>query len=617
MPFLKELYNGVNTFPYYYGGQGNFSQTSLPYSDDIRENGYSEQPYVQVGIDPDTQYTLFDDGFIRGGIINTGLSVFRDEIRLGKFLTDVKSGVKGPLFLTKQIGLNRSNPQFENEAGVDGESNNRQNGFRNRSYNREYNLLDVSINAASSPFGLHYDQNGLITGQRSYAGNYQNGEEGIAAANMTSFDEGNFRANRLVSYFEDMSIYPDDYVLKVQDGGSDSVYGLGDTIIRRVRDTGPLNDATTDKPLSSWDYYTINNFDTEWDKLFTQKQPTIPSTSEGNYNKDFKDFRSISDNNINSTDYPVYNIENRLGTATNLNPSYKNIEGTDKYAFQSNTLKVDSINTININTAAEFYGASNGATNLASQNTNLFTSNQYSINEDNLSGYFGRDIIKFRIEVNNNDAPGSNNNEVLAFRAYINSMDDDFEAKWNEYRYMGRGEPFFVYEGFSRDISLSFTIFSHTAQEMAPLYSKLNYLMSSLTPDYSSQLLMRGNYHYLTIGDYIYRQPGIITSLRLSNFFDHNWEIALKQPEQALAGTGEDLDQYELPKSLVVGLTFKPIHTFVPRRNTKDNYTAPFVTPDIKAYNYGYKVITQDGRQVNSNKYLPITKRITKVDTSL
>ena len=45
------------------------------------------------------------------------------------------------------------------------------------------------------------------------------------------------------------------------------------------------------------------------------------------------------------------------------------------------------------------------------------------------------------------------------------------------------------------------------------IWNKMNYLMSSLAPDYNKQLLMRSNYHYLTIGDYIYRQPGIIKSL--------------------------------------------------------------------------------------------------------
>ena len=129
--------------------------------------------------------------------------------------------------------------------------------------------------------------------------------------------------------------------------------------------------------------------------------------------------------------------------------------------------------------------------------------------------------------------------------------------------------------------------------------------MSSLTPDYSNNSLMRGNYHYLTVGDYVYRQPGVITSLRLSNFFDHNWEIAVNEPDDTLS---TDYQQYELPKYLKVGLTFKPIHTFLPRRNTIGNYTAPFITPDIKAYQYGSVEKIKDTVTVQNNKYLPIIK---------
>ena len=620
MPFLKDLYNGVDTFPYYYGGMGNFSQTSLPYGNDVRGGGNSGQPYVQVGIDPEPQFGQFDDGLIRGGFLDTTLAVFRDEIRLGKFLTGIGStnlenGVKGPLFLTKQIGLNRSNPQFENLNDSTSDK---------RTYNREYNLASIPLNAASSPFGIHFDQNGLIIDNKSYAGDYQNGVPGIAADNMTSFQEGNFKSNRLVSYFEAMSTQPDEYILKAQDGGSDSLYGIGRTVTSRVRNTGPLNDATTNKldissqgGANSWSYNTINNFNTDWDNLFNSDQSTLPISSQDNFNKDFKDFRSIT-GTTPSKNYPSYNVENRIGVSTNKNAAYKNNPGQNTYSWQSQTGAVDSINTINITRAGTFYANSGTAT--SAQKPELFQNgDQY---KDRLSGFFGRDIIKFRIEVNNNDKPGVNNNEVLAFRAYLNNMDDDFEAKWNEYRYMGRGEPFFVYEGYSRDISLSFTVFAHTPEEMAPIWNKINYLASSLTPDYSDRLLMRGNYHYLTVGDYVYRQPGVITSLRLSNFLDHNWEIALNEPEQRTTGTGGDFQQLEMPKSFVVGMSFKPIHTFVPRRNTIDKYTAPFFTPDMKAYaGYGGKVVTtnnlyntvnNDGNIVENiqtvyqNKYLPI-----------
>ena len=75
MPFLSDLANGVDSFPYYYGGLGNFTQKSIPYDGDIPGYGYSGQPYVQVGINPDLQFQPYGgDNLIRGGLLNTGLA---------------------------------------------------------------------------------------------------------------------------------------------------------------------------------------------------------------------------------------------------------------------------------------------------------------------------------------------------------------------------------------------------------------------------------------------------------------------------------------------------------------------------------------------------------------
>ena len=171
------------------------------------------------------------------------------------------------------------------------------------------------------------------------------------------------------------------------------------------------------------------------------------------------------------------------------------------------------------------------------------------------------------------------------------NFDDGMTAKWNPYRYMGRGEEFYVYEGFTRDISVAFTIFAHSPEEMKPIYRKLNYLLSSFAPDYSPQLKMRGNIGYLTVGDYLYRQPGIFTDIKLTGMLDSHWEIALNDPED-----GSDKNQYELPKHIKASMSFKPIHTFLPRKVQKGKYTdSPFITIDKKAYP------TQGGA---TNKYL-------------
>ena len=51
---------------------------------------------------------------------------------------------------------------------------------------------------------------------------------------------------------------------------------------------------------------------------------------------------------------------------------------------------------------------------------------------------------------------------------------------------MGRGEKFYKYQSFKRDISLSFTIVAQSEQELYGMYKKLNYLASSLAPKYTT-----------------------------------------------------------------------------------------------------------------------------------
>jgi hypothetical protein len=65
----------------------------------------------------------------------------------------------------------------------------------------------------------------------------------------------------------------------------------------------------------------------------------------------------------------------------------------------------------------------------------------------------------------------------------------------------------------------------------------------------------------LTIGNYLYRQPGVIKSLTYT--IDNNvpWEISINDPE-----TPGGSPLYELPHVLNVSMTFAPIHDFLPRK---------------------------------------------------
>jgi hypothetical protein len=169
------------------------------------------------------------------------------------------------------------------------------------------------------------------------------------------------------------------------------------------------------------------------------------------------------------------------------------------------------------------------------------------------------DLVKFRIAAIDNNNPSFKT--FMHFRAFLDSMSDSYSANWNGIQYLGRGEQFFTYGGFTRQISLGWTVAAQSKQELIPMYKKLNYLASLLAPDYSSNGYMRGNLVQLTIGGYLYEQPGFITGLTF-DMSESTWEIAINDKGQGTDGTVK-----ELPHIIkVTGFSFTPIHRFIPKK---------------------------------------------------
>ena len=170
------------------------------------------------------------------------------------------------------------------------------------------------------------------------------------------------------------------------------------------------------------------------------------------------------------------------------------------------------------------------------------------------------DLCKFRIAVIDNDK-GDGTATYIHFRAFIDGFSDNYNADWGSVRYVGRAEELYNYEGFNREISLDFTVYAQSKAELIPMYKKLNYLASTLAPDYNSAGFMRGNFVRLTVGGYLYEQPGIIMGLNYTVPMESTWEIALNEDG------GNDQSVKELPHMIkVTGMTFKPIQEFIPAK---------------------------------------------------
>ena len=148
----------------------------------------------------------------------------------------------------------------------------------------------------------------------------------------------------------------------------------------------------------------------------------------------------------------------------------------------------------------------------------------------------------------------------LAFRAFLDTFDDSFNAQWNSTKYLGRADSFYTYGGFERSINIGFKIAAPSREEMMPLYQKAATLASVTAPTYGDNgRFMRGSIAKVTVGDYIYEQPGIIESVQYTWQKDYPWEISFQNPE-----LGDKKGDQVLPHVLDVSISFKVIHDFLP-----------------------------------------------------
>jgi len=222
------------------------------------------------------------------------------------------------------------------------------------------------------------------------------------------------------------------------------------------------------------------------------------------------------------------------------------------------------------------------------------------------SSEYVNDLVKFRIAVIDNDSPSFKT--FIHFRAFLDSMSDSYNSTWNGFNYLGRGEQFYTYGGFTRTLSLSWTVAAQSKQELIPMYKKLNYLASSLAPDYSpgtsegaSNRYMRGNLVQLTVGGYVYEQPGFITALTYDVPSESPWEIGIGSNENG----NEDGTVKELPHIIkVTGFSFTPIQRFIPQLQNNGFGSTNSISGSGFVNNYGperYIALANGNNEKNNN----------------
>ena len=363
-------------------------------------------------------------------------------------------------------------------------------------------------------------------------------------------------------------------VLYEYPGGPGSLYGVGDTTIRRYTDTKSAIDPFTGqlKRIPALIQYTNSYLKDKGGKpayIKNKLNPTKASKSaippyQGDHSvglskADLTKPRSFGDMN---SDYrhayisKFQNIKHTTGKHIRREQRFQTGDPGASFNFwRDGAIDVNTKNDITIDkiNALDILKTGDGTNN--------------SLDHSDI-----KDMVRFHIEAINTDNPLQA--ETMVFRAFLDDWSDDYTGNWNAMKYNGRGEEFYTYDGFKRTTSFSFKIAAQTRYELKPLYRKLNYLVSQTAPDYKN-MRMRGNFVKISIGDLMDRTPGIITSVGLKWQKDYPWEIAIE---------GGDTEMLQLPHCLDVSVKFTPIHSFVPQKGKRDangnlKELSPFILP--------------------------------------
>lgn len=516
---------------------------SLKYGSDRPGGGYSGQPYIQTNIppsnliaaEPDTRggagntdpiYRINSTGGldfpIRGGAINfqLGNQTFTlssqiDKSRIKKFFEDAP---RGKAFIDKQVGLQLSNPKMETGNTLMGfnQSNPLPGLLENtRVYNLGKNTLaQVGVQGT----GVHAIRHGLFPFnpfQKNYYDivNSQNVNKTGATNRLLALT--GLKMTSGPTEFNDIRNIPDINLINTLGISLNKnimfqyLGGPGSTYGVGVTTIQRAVDTTRLKSNRAMVY----------DQLMLQR---VNNITDGVATTNIQDFR---------TQLQEYNPE-------------KNWLKQDTLEYKLFVNKQDKMNLMD-----SFPFQNNIA--------------PWETGDDNT-----QDVIKFVFEAIDNDNP--NISKAIFFRAFLTAgITDNNSAQLNAFKYMGRGENFYTYQGFDRSIGFSFRIAVGSKEELMPLYRKLNDLMNQVYPDYSpNQGIMRAPVVRITIGDYLHRVPGFIENVNVTIDNNTPWEINAGNLVE-YKGLSGDLAQ--LPQVVDVSISFKPIMDVLPKRGMNNS----------------------------------------------
>ncbi len=532
---------------------------SLRYGNDRVYGGNSGQPYITTPIPDDISSSIGTTDFLLRGGINAVRDSAEDIKRLGKMFADIKSP-NGLLFIAKQQLLSRTSVRTQT-SGVLNEGS--------------YSPLNTLAEAGLVAFGGHLNKQGI--NPFADTGAYANNEnlygvkvkpsQPIAENRLAELLRGSYQG-RSIDYDGDRVVLNNGINIMTYVGGPGSNLGIGKTGIRysptsqtpltKYPNTINPTQLSSDIGQNDWTYSS---------KLIAEQ----PKAIEGNgiATPKVQDFRAVLRSNLqgsaqkaaDQSGATTKSLTYSVGGAANFT---KRVNIGDPGQRGNNDYSDYALGVLNKQGGSAYGNISNiakvGDSSLDQFGLDKINSLPIYRSDFVTTDPVVNDFVKFRIAVIDNNSP--NFKTFMHFRAFLGPVSDSYSSTWNGFNYLGRGEQFYTYGGFTRQISLSWTMAAQSKQELIPMYKKLNYLASTLAPDYSPNGYMRGNLVQLTIGGYLYEQPGFITGLTYDMGEDSPWEIGIGSTDGSEDGTVKELTQI----IRVSGFSFTPIHQFIPRK---------------------------------------------------
>ena len=593
--------------------------------------GFSNEPFIKGGINlgGTSRINSITGGFIRGGLLMHAERLLQDTARIGKFLISNR----GITWNAKQLGLQKSNPKISEPSFSDSVANQRQwnfgvntlaqvvgqgtglhikregispldksgyideekfkssysepDGFSGKSSNTNRLLYLFDKNISTSP-----QQERFKTAMVNVAGTvrevpFTDRYNYSAVPGQTHNEDGSpieteqKKQSRLGKFAQNLGknikaafANPNEELYSYE-GGPGSTYGIGRTSIYKYSNTntkqnlrymGPKNIGFFAEDKNG--LFNVNNilFEKPSDKALEDLNLRDKNISLGYHEK-------FDSHILNGTS----RVKNYLATLGKISEDNYNKTRSDGKSYH----REERVNL----------GNPGGDPTIGTTTVDLINALDVFNSDQDFNSNHVRDLIRFRIEAVNPLKPTKS--DVMVFRAFLESMGDNFSANYNEFSYNGRAENFYTYNSFNRDVSFNFKIAAQSSREMKPLYRKLNYLLSNTAPEYNTTSnRMMTPFMRLTIGSYFQQLPGVIKSVGITWQKDYPWEITLDAPE---GGTTSGL--FVLPHVLDVSVTYQPIHDFLPQKGID----SPFIVPHKDS-----PIANTPGRKLWNSEPMPI-----------